>query len=341
MNRDEQCMLRAIELAALGREEVSPNPMVGCVIIVGDVIIGEGYHQKYGEAHAEPNAIKNVKDQELLKKATLYVTLEPCAHFGKTAPCAQLLVDKQVKKVVIAVQDPNPLVAGKGIKILQDAGIEVVTGVLEKAAESLNIRFFTQILKKRPYVILKWAQTQDGFVARADNNSKWISNTHSRQMVHRWRAEEDAIMVGTKTACYDDPKLNTRDWVGKNPIRVVIDNQLTLDNNLALFDHTQPTICYNLVKDAEATNLIWAKLEKGFSIRDILDDLYKRKIQSLIVEGGSFLLQSFISENLWDEARVFMGKTQFESGIPSPQITHQASEILDILGDKLSIFKNY
>lgn len=338
MSKDEQYMLRALELATWGRGQVSPNPMVGCVIVLEDQIIGEGYHQKYGAAHAEPNAIQSVTDQDLLKDATLYVSLEPCAHFGKTAPCAQLLVDRQIKKVVVAVQDPNPLVGGKGIKILQDAGIEVVTGVLEKEAALLNKRFFVQIQEKRPYVILKWAQTPDGYVARADYNSKWISNAYSRLLVHRWRAEEDAIMVGTKTAYFDDPKLNVRYWEGRNPIRIMIDKQLTLDKNLALFDHSQQTICYNCVKEEKAENLTWVRLNREFGIQDILEDLHRRKIQSLIVEGGSFLLQKFISSELCDEARVFIGRDRFGSGIPAPLLKQQPSEMLNIMGDRLSVY---
>lgn len=334
-------MRRALELAEWGRGHVSPNPMVGCVIVHDGFIIGEGYHQQYGGAHAEPNAVQAVERPELLKEATVYVTLEPCAHFGKTPPCAQLLVDKQVKKVVVAVKDPNPLVAGKGIQMLRDAGIEVEVGVLEQEAAALNKRFFTKIQKKRPYVILKWAQTQDGFVARPDYSSKWISNTHSRQLAHRWRAEEDAIMVGTKTAYYDNPRLNTRDWEGKNPVRVVIDKKLTLDNNLHLFDGSQPTICYNLEKEEEEEHLSFVKLEQDFRLQDILNDLYHRNIQSVIVEGGSFLLQMFISDELWDEARVFIGDTRFGSGIPAPLLNQKPEEMRDIMGDLLCVYKNH
>ena len=341
MNKDLLFMRRALELAECGRGYVSPNPLVGCVIVHNDSIIGEGYHQQYGGPHAEPNAVQAVERPELLKEATVYVTLEPCAHFGKTPPCAQLLIDKQVKRVVVALEDPNPLVAGKGIQMMEDAGFEVVVGVLEQEAAALNKRFFTQIQKKRPYVILKWAQTKDGFVARGDYSSKWISNVHSRQLVHRWRAEEDAIMVGTKTAYYDNPRLNTRDWEGKNPVRIVIDKKLTLDNNLHLFDHSQPTICYNLVKEETEENLNFVKLKQDFGIQDILDDLHRRNIQSLIVEGGSFLLQSFISEELWDEARVFIGNTHFGNGIPAPLFNQKPEEMLDIMGDLLCIYRNY
>ena len=341
MDRNVQFMKRALELAEWGRGQVSPNPMVGCVIVHDDSIIGEGYHQQYGGPHAEPNAVHTVERPELLKESTVYVTLEPCAHFGKTPPCAQLLIDKHVKKVVVAVKDPNPLVAGRGIQMLRHAGIEVETGLLEQEAAASNKRFFTQIQKKRPYIILKWAQTKDGFVARADYSSKWISNAHSRQLAHRWRAEEDAIMVGTKTAYYDNPRLNTRDWEGKDPVRVVIDKKLTLDSNLHLFDRSQPTICYNLEKDEEEENLSFVKLEQDFGLRDILDDLYRRKVQSLIVEGGSFLLQMFISEELWDEARVFIGDTRFDSGIPAPLLNQKPEEMRDIMGDLLCVYKNY
>ncbi|WP_236252734.1 bifunctional diaminohydroxyphosphoribosylaminopyrimidine deaminase/5-amino-6-(5-phosphoribosylamino)uracil reductase RibD [Echinicola sp. 20G] len=333
-------MLRALELAELGRGQVSPNPMVGCVIVHQDKIIGEGYHQQYGGPHAEPNAVRNVADQNLLKEATVYVTLEPCAHFGKTPPCANLLVEKQVKKVVIAAFDSNPLVGGKGIKILQDAGIEVVTGVMEKEARIQNKRFFTSIEKQRPYVILKWAQTQDRFVARTNYDSKWISNPFSRQLVHKWRAEEDAIMVGTKTAHFDNPKLNVRDWEGKDPLRIVLDKQLTLDANLALFDRSIPTVCYNLIKNESQQNLDYVKLEKEFSIADVLEDLHQRKVQSVIIEGGSFLLQKFIQSELWDEARVFTGQSRFESGIPAPKLAQDPVETLQIMDDQLEVYQS-
>ncbi|WP_041739437.1 bifunctional diaminohydroxyphosphoribosylaminopyrimidine deaminase/5-amino-6-(5-phosphoribosylamino)uracil reductase RibD [Echinicola vietnamensis] len=339
MTADEKYMLRALELAELGRGHVSPNPMVGCVIVYGDRIIGEGYHMQYGGPHAEPNAVNSVTDPTLLREATVYVTLEPCAHFGKTPPCANLLAEKQVKKVVIAAVDSNPLVGGKGIKILEEAGIEVVTGIQEQASRKLNKRFFTAIEKNRPYVILKWAQTQDGYIARSNYDSKWISNSYSRQLVHKWRTEEDAIMVGTKTAYFDDPRLNVRDWQGKDPLRIVLDKQLTLDKNLHLFDQRIPTICYNLIKDESAHHLTYVKLKEHFGIDDILKDLHQRKVQSVIIEGGSYLLQKFIQSELWDEARVFTGQSTFENGISAPKLNQQASETLDIMGDRLEIFE--
>lgn len=338
MEMHAQYMRRALELAEWGRGNVSPNPMVGCVIVHDGVIIGEGFHKVYGGPHAEVIAVNSVENPELLPESTVYVTLEPCAHYGKTPPCANLLVEKRVKKVVIAAFDSNPLVGGKGIKILKDAGIEVETGILDQEARSQNRRFFTQIEKKRPYVILKWAQTLDGFVARKDYSSKWISNSLSRQQVHKWRAEEDAILVGRNTAHYDDPSLNVRDWVGKNPLRLVIDRQLQLSPGLKLFDHGIPTVCYNLKKSETNGNLEWKKLSPKFEIEEILDDLQERKIQSLIVEGGSFLLNKFIESELWDEARVFTSQVKFLEGIKAPQISHPASERVHFLEDELAIY---
>lgn len=340
MNQDEKYMLRAYELASLGLGSVSPNPMVGCVIVHGDEIIGEGYHQEYGQSHAEPNAIASLKNPDLLPSSTVYVTLEPCAHWGKTPPCANLLVEKKVKKLVIGTVDTNPLVGGKGIQILKDAGIEVVTGVLDKKVREQNRRFFTFMERKRPYIILKWAQTRDGFIARENYDSKWISNPYSRQLVHRWRSEEDAIMVGTLTAKYDNPQLNVRDWTGKNPVRIVVDRNLTLDPSLHLFDQSQSTLCYNQVKEQKSENLEYVRLSAGFNIGEILEDLYQRKIQSLIIEGGAQLLNRFIQENLWDEARVFTGQVQFGSGIPAPHLNGIQTEELDLMKDKLIILRN-
>ncbi|MDO9551679.1 bifunctional diaminohydroxyphosphoribosylaminopyrimidine deaminase/5-amino-6-(5-phosphoribosylamino)uracil reductase RibD [Rhodonellum sp.] len=331
-------MRRAMELAEWGLGTVSPNPMVGCVIVHREEIIGEGYHKYYGGPHAEVVAIQSVQNQELLTESTVYVTLEPCAHWGKTPPCAHLLVEKQVKKVVIGAVDTNPLVGGKGIKILKDAGVEVITGVLEEELRFQNRRFFTFIEKQRPYVILKWAQSQDGFVARENFDSKWISNPYSRQMVHRWRAEEDAIMVGTNTAKYDNPKLNVRDWDGKDPLRIVIDKKLELDKSLALFDQGQATICYNFLKNETFDNLEYVKLEDGFQISEILEDLRSRNIQSLIVEGGSYLLGKFIESELWDEARVFTGVASFGGGIPAPAILKHKHLESEIMGDRLRVF---
>lgn len=331
-------MRRALELAEGGRGYVSPNPLVGCVIVHEGKIIGEGYHQNFGEPHAEVNAIHSVENQELLKESIAYVTLEPCAHWGKTPPCANLLVEKGVKKVVIAAFDSNPLVGGKGIEILKNAGIEVETGVLEKEARWQNRRFFTQIEKHRPYIILKWAQTQDGFVAQDNFSSKWISGSQSRQLVHKWRAEEDAILVGKNTALHDNPSLIVRDWVGKNPVRMVLDSQLSLSADLNLFDQSVATLCYNSIKSESLENLDFVNLGFDFSVRDVVTDLQKRKIQSLIVEGGSKVLQEFIQAGLWDEARVFTSETTFGRGIPAPILKQNPQETLSIGKDILQVY---
>ncbi len=340
MNTDEKYMLRALELAELGRGTVSPNPLVGCVIVHEDKIIGEGYHKTYGEAHAEVNAVNAVENPELFSNSTAYVTLEPCSHFGKTPPCANMLVEKGIKRVVIATVDSNPLVGGKGIAILEDGGTEVTTGVLEQEARNQNRRFFTQIEKKRPYVILKWAQTSDGFIAREDYSSKWISGSQSRQLVHRWRSEEDSILVGKNTAKYDNPRLNVRDWKGKNPLRLVIDPNLELDSSLSLFDGTIDTICFNTKKAEKQDNLEFVKLSMGFELGEILNELHSRKIQSLIVEGGAFLLNKFLESELWDEARVFTSQNKFEKGISAPNLSIPASEELSVGEDSLKIYRN-
>jgi diaminohydroxyphosphoribosylaminopyrimidine deaminase / 5-amino-6-(5-phosphoribosylamino)uracil reductase len=341
MSHDEMYMRRAIELAQKGLGSVSPNPMVGCVIVHGDTVIGEGYHQQYGGPHAEPNAVAAVKNQDLLTESTVYVTLEPCAHWGKTPPCANLLVEKKVKKVIIGALDTNPLVAGKGIEILRAAGIEVVSGILEQEVRFQNRRFFCFMEKKRPYIILKWAQTADGFIARKNFDSKWISNSLSRQLVHRWRAEEDGIMVATNTARYDDPQLNVRDWAGRNPTRIVLDKHRALDQKLNLFDQSQATICYTGDYSEKRENLEFVALGEKFDLGAILKDLYGRRIQSLIVEGGAKLLQSFIDQNLWDEARVFRSDTLFGEGIEAPQFSGQILEKNQMTGNEVTIFKNW
>ncbi len=342
MHTDEQLMSRAFELARRGAGYVSPNPLVGCVIAKNDKVIGEGWHQKYGEAHAEVNAVKSVQDPSQIKGSTVYVTLEPCAHHGKTPPCADLLVKQEVAKVVIANQDPFPLVNGGGIEILKKAGIVVEVGLLEKEGQEVNKRFFTFIGKKRPYIIMKWAQTSDGFIARENFDSKWISNDQSRKLVHKWRAEEDSILVGTSTARYDNPSLNVRDWQGKNPLRLVIDKNLKLDSSLNLFDQSTPTICYNLHKEEKTNNLEFVKVSKENLLSDLLNDLFERKVQSLFVEGGGKLLQSFIDQGLWDEARVFTSEQEFGSGIASPKLSHEAQPKVQkaISGDTLLYYFN-
>lgn len=339
-DQDLQYMKRALELAERGRGSVSPNPMVGCVIVHEGKIIGEGWHQKYGEAHAEVNAVDSVEDKSLLAESTCYVTLEPCSHFGKTPPCCDMLVRNQLKRVVIAVEDSHPLVRGRGIKRMQQGGIEVEIGLMEREARQLNARFFTAIEKQRPYIILKWAQTADGFIARKNYDSKWISNSQSRQQVHRWRADEDAIMVGTNTAHYDNPRLNVRGLEGADPVRVVIDKSLRLSDELYLFDHQQPTLCYNLIKDEKSEGLGYIKLPEDTFLEALFEDLKQRKIRSVLVEGGSLLLSGLIEKGMWDEARVFKSPTEFEEGIAAPELTLRETESLEVADDKLNIYHN-
>lgn len=336
-------MQRALDLAVLGEGNVAPNPLVGCVITQNGKIIGEGYHQKYGQPHAEVNAINSVFDKNLLKNSTFYVSLEPCSHFGKTPPCADLLIKYQPKKVIICNLDSNPLVAGKGVEKLKNAGIEVVNGILEEKGKLVNRRFFTFMEKKRPYIFLKWAQTNDGFLARF-NEKIQISNTHTRTYTHKWRTHEAGIMVGTNTAKTDNPRLDARFWVGNNPIRIFIDKNLTLNSENYLLDQKTLTLCYNLIKNETKENLIFVRLdEKDFSenlVEIILEDLYKRKIQSVMVEGGSRLLNSFLEKNIWDEIAVFQSKKLFFEGIKAPQLTVFPSKIIPIQEDNLLHYFN-
>ncbi len=339
--RDSLYMRRALDLATRGRGGVSPNPMVGCVIVHNEKIIGEGWHRQYGEGHAEVNAVASVVDKALLSQSTCYVTLEPCSHHGKTPPCADLLVSHQVKRVVVAVKDSNPLVGGKGIARMKAAGVQVDYGVLEAEARELNARFFTAIEKGRPYILLKWAQTADGFVARKNFDSKWISGKASRQLVHQWRADEDAIMVGTNTAHYDDPKLNVRGVSGKDPLRIVIDRDLRLDRGLQLFDGSQATVCYNLEKSDSLSNLDYVGLGKENFLEELLADLQSRKVQSVLVEGGSCLLNALIEKGFWDEARVFQSETRFGEGVSAPILPIPPVETATIEKDELQIYCNH
>ena len=330
-------MQRALDLAERGKGTVRPNPLVGCVLVHEGKIIGEGYHEQYGGPHAEVNAIASVTDPKLLAAATAYVSLEPCSHWGKTPPCANLLVEKGIKSVVVATLDPNPLVAGKGVRLLEEAGISVQVGLLEQEAKWQNRRFFCQQEKHRPYLILKWAQTQDGFIARENFDSKWISSSQSRQLVHQWRAEEQAILVGKNTALHDNPRLNVRDWTGSDPIRVVLDSKLELPADLHLFDQQIPTLCYNLLKSEKLTNLEWVQLPQ-LSLEALLADLHARQIQSVLIEGGSQTIHQFLAADLWDEARVFTAPIQFERGIAAPKLTQTTAESHAIGEDQLDIY---
>ena len=328
MPNHEIYMQRCLELAALGMGAVSPNPMVGAVIVCDDKIIGEGYHQQYGKGHAEVNAISQVVDKydnyaDLLKRSIIYVSLEPCAHYGKTPPCADLIIKHQIHKVVVGCRDPFEQVDGKGIEKLQQAGVEVVTGVLEKECKWLNHRFFTRVQKHRPYIILKWAQTADGFFAPDDKNQLWITGPESRKLVHQWRGEEDAVLVGKNTAIIDNPQLNVRYGNGHSPKRVVIDRKLELNASLHLFDQSVETLIFNEIKtDIDGKNKYIALEDfERYVPQYILYQLYLQDIQSVIIEGGAYTLSTFIEAGLWDEARIFTGKTNFEKGIKSPAIT--------------------
>ncbi|MFZ5973334.1 MAG: bifunctional diaminohydroxyphosphoribosylaminopyrimidine deaminase/5-amino-6-(5-phosphoribosylamino)uracil reductase RibD [Bacteroidota bacterium] len=335
MTSDELFMQRSLDLAVLGTGSVSPNPRVGCVVVHEGKIIGEGWHRQYGGPHAEVNAIQSVSDASLLPFSTLYVNLEPCSHFGKTPPCADLLIEKKVKKVVVANLDSNPLVAGSGIKKMRAAGIEVITGVLEKQGRELNKRFFTFVEKQRPYIILKWAQTSDGFMAHENYESKWITGELARQRVHQWRSEEDAVLVGTRTAAHDNPQLNVRDWSGRNPTRVVLDRFLRLSEKLHLFDRSQPTLCYNVLKHEEHTHLKLIRVDEADFLPQVLHDLYRQKIQSVIVEGGPQTLLLFIQAGFWDEARIFISPRTFVKGIAAPPPPGRLMKVSQIETDRL------
>jgi diaminohydroxyphosphoribosylaminopyrimidine deaminase / 5-amino-6-(5-phosphoribosylamino)uracil reductase len=328
MPTHEIYMQRCLQLAALGAGNVSPNPMVGSVIVHNGKIIGEGYHHTYGEAHAEVNAINAVianysNHAELLAQSTIYVSLEPCAHHGKTPPCADLIVKHHIPQVVVGCRDPFSQVDGKGIEKLTEAGAEVIVGVLEAECRELNKRFFTRVQKHRPYIILKWAQTQDGFFAPADKCQYWITGTEARKLVHKWRSEEDAILVGKNTVAIDNPKLNTRYWQGKSPKRVIIDRRLELNSTLHIFDKRIETLVFNEVKTDIDDNIKYIALEdfERFVPQYIMYQLYMQDVQSVIIEGGVHTLNSFIEAGLWDEARVFTGRGDLLAGIKAPEIS--------------------
>lgn len=340
MTHDELFMQRALELAQLGAGYVSPNPMVGSVIVHNNVIVGEGWHQNFGGPHAEVIAIQSVKNSSLLPECVAYVNLEPCSHTGKTPPCADLLIKNRIKRVVIGTQDPNPLVSGKGIKKLTEAGIDVSIDVLKEKALTLNKRFFTFITKQRPFIILKWAQTSDGFIAKEDYDSKWISNEYSRKLVHKWRTEEDSVLVGARTAAMDNPRLSVRDWSGRNPFRIVIDNQLSLDESLHIFDDSQKTLIYNhKLQEVKGSNH-FIKLDKEGQLNQLTHDLFLRGIQSVIVEGGAKTLNEFIQENLWDEMRVFTASKTIGKGIVAPTPIGKLEATQGLAGDRLQVFVN-
>lgn len=339
-------MQRCLQLAQLGAGKVAPNPMVGAVLVYSNRIIGEGYHQQYGQAHAEVNCINSVakEDQQLLSKSTLYVSLEPCAHFGKTPPCADLIIEMKIPKVVIGCRDSYAEVDGKGIAKLENAGVEVVTGVLEEEAKQLNKRFFTFHTKQRPYIILKWAQSGNCKIGNADLSRVFISNDYTNRLVHKWRSEEAAIMVGTNTALHDNPSLTNRWWAGNNPVRVVIDKVLKVPKEHHLFSGDIPTIVFNTIKTEDAGNLLYRQVADGDSVlQQMLAVLFDMKIQSVLVEGGAQLLQSFIDKELWDEARVIINNTLvITDGIAAPELSGQTKAAAKtIFSDTIHYYNRY
>jgi len=323
LTKDEQYMSRCIQLAKLGAGNVAPNPMVGAVLVVENKIIGEGYHKKYGEAHAEVNCINSVAEENksLIEKSTMYVSLEPCAHHGKTPPCSDLIIQKKIKKVIIGCQDIYKEVAGKGIEKLRNAGVEVITDVLENESKELNKRFFTFHQKQRPYIILKWAQSANGKIGSNNNQRILISNNYSNRLVHKWRSEEAAILVGTNTVLKDNPSLTARLWEGNNPVRILIDKELKIPPSSKIFNEQAETLIFNLSKSSATKNIRFIKLDNENFLKELLDWLYKNNIQSVLVEGGTKTLQSFIDIGLWDEARMITNETMVvEGGIDAPQM---------------------
>ncbi|RDI53688.1 bifunctional diaminohydroxyphosphoribosylaminopyrimidine deaminase/5-amino-6-(5-phosphoribosylamino)uracil reductase RibD [Flavobacterium glaciei] len=346
MKIHEKYIRRCIELAKNGLGTTYPNPLVGSVIVYDNKIIGEGWHKKSGEPHAEVNAVNSVKDKSLLKKATIYVSLEPCSHFGKTPPCCDLIIQNKIPSVVIGTVDPNIKVAGNGIKKLMEAGIHVTVGILEAECNELNKRFFTFHEKKKPYIILKWAESHDGFIAPIEKSEKkpvWITNVYSRQLVHKWRTEEQAILVGTQTVIDDNPKLNARDWFGNNPIRVVLDQNNRIPKDSHILDNQAKTILFSGFKpNLEKENGIFETIDFKKNIAEqIVQSLYTNHIQSVIIEGGRQTLHTFIDANLWDEARIFVGNTPFKNGIKAPILDRKQFEKYCIGTDELLIFRNH
>ncbi len=341
----EKYISRCIQLAKQGIRNTSPNPIVGSVIVYKDKIIGESYHQRCGESHAEINAINSVKNKDLLKKSTLYVSLEPCAHVGRTPSCAKTITEIGIPNVVIGCIDPFDKVSGNGIKILENSGINVISRVLEKECISLNKRFFTYHEKKRPYIILKWAETLDGYIdiVRTPDkpNAAWITNAYCKTLVHKWRTEEDAFLVGSNTVILDNPQLTARKWSGNNPLRIIIDSTGKLRNSYKIFNSEAPSIIFNPTHEKIENSTTYIKIDFNENIiPQILNILYQIEVQSIVIEGGALTLSSFISYNIWDEARVFIGNKQFYKGIEAPKLCAPISEQFFYNNDKLLIYNN-
>ena len=334
-------MQRCLVLAQKGFGNTYPNPMVGAVVVKEGAVIAEGWHQKAGTPHAEVHALAKLSPKEL-EGTTLYVNLEPCSHHGKTPPCCDLVIAKGIKKVVVGAKDPNPKVAGNGIKALQEAGIEVVVGVLEDACIELNKRFYCFHIQKRPYIILKWAQSADGYMAPKNDvkgSVSWISDAHSQQLAHRWRAEEHAILVGRKTVEADNPQLTTRKWSGSNPIRLILDPNLKIDYSAAVFNNSAQTIIFNELVAEVKEHLVWEKIEKGNMLESLLQRATLLGIQSILVEGGAITLNHFLSAKLWDECRVFYSPKNLNGGITGPIAPDGKMEEKQVVRDFLQIIE--
>ena len=337
---DEIYMKRCIELARKALGNTYPNPLVGSIIVHNSLIIGEGFHQKSGENHAEINAINSVEKKDLLKESTIYVSLEPCSHFGKTPPCANKIIETGFKKVVIGTLDSHEKVNGKGKKLIEEAGIEVVSGVLEKECQELNKRFFTFHRKKRPFIILKWAESGDGFLDQ-DFKPTQIGNSLTKQFVHQLRSEEHAILVGTNTALTDNPALTTREITGRNPVRILIDFELKVPLNFNIYNNEAPTLIFNAIKDSEEKNIRFIKIEKENFVENLMTKLYENQIQSVIVEGGSFTLQQFIDAGIWDAAIIIKNKNlKLSNGTKAPEFHHENFETKIFRDNIIEFHKN-
>jgi len=341
----EKYMSRCLQLAKLGEGHIAPNPMVGCVIVNNGKIIGEGFHQKYGGPHAEVNAISSVRDKSLLEHSEIYVNLEPCSHFGKTPPCADLIIRNKIPTVFIGTLDPNPVVSGNGFKKLIAAGCIIEVGVLEEECKVLNRRFFTFQDKKRPYIILKWAQTQDGFVDTNRSMSEqgkpnWITDEIARIAVHKQRSTEDAVLIGTNTALKDNPSLTLRDWHGNQPKRVVLDLNNRLPFSLNIFNAETPTITFSRNKYSDKRETDYLFLKENDSLVTMLSNLFNSQIQSIIVEGGPVTLQHFIDNNYWDEAHIYTGNKSFTEGIKAPNFNAKPVKGTNFQNSTLAVYLN-
>lgn len=342
----EKYMQRCFHLAIQGAGQVAPNPLVGAVLVEHDKIIAEGYHQKFGGPHAEVVALNQISNAQISDESILYINLEPCSHTGKTPPCTERILSAGIRNVVISNRDPFPQVNGSGFRKLKEAGVKVTEGVLQNEGELVNRRFFTFHKQKRPYIILKWAQTANCFIAPAPTSVSpkitWISNETSRLLVHEWRSQEQAILVGRGTVTADDPRLSVRELPGKSPVRITLDPKLALTPGYQIFDNSVRTMIFNTVKNEVQENTSWIKIQNGDNmIPGMLEKLYEEKIQSVIVEGGATTLNHFLKMGMWDEARVFISKHEFEHGVAAPMLNRAPVSQQEIDGDLLFMYTNH